>query len=234
MNNAVEHVTIPPIKKAVGSVIWLHGLGSNGYDFSNIIPQLVLPKDLHLRFILPHAPMRPVTINSGVQMRAWYDIYSLIDFTQEDEDGIAQAQRSVNQLIEEEISQGIPSCRIVLAGFSQGGAVALYTGLQYRNPLAGIVALSTYLPLANRIMKKKNITLHKKTPIFMAHGNSDLILPSSVGEKTFQILSQIGHFVEWHDYTMGHQVCHKEIEEIGKWLSTVFSIASSNALSKFV
>ncbi|WP_264435809.1 alpha/beta hydrolase [Coxiella endosymbiont of Dermacentor marginatus] len=222
MNNSLERTTIPSTKVATGSVIWLHGLGASGRDFTDIIPQLALPKDLHLRFIFPHAPMRSITINAGMRMRAWYDIYSLADFAQEDEKGIAQAQRSINQLIEEEISHGVPSHRIILAGFSQGGAVALYTGLRYLKPLAGIIALSTYLPCKNQLTVEMSV-VNQKISIFMAHGNLDPILPLTLGRKTFQILSQLGYLIEWHDYATGHQICYEEIKAISNWLTNSFS-----------
>lgn len=221
MNNSLESITILPAKSAVGSVIWLHGLGADGHDFSDIIPKLSLPKDLHLRFIFPHAPIRAITLNSGTRMRAWYDIHSLSDLTREDKEGIAQAQRSINQLIEEEISKGVLSNHIVLAGFSQGGAMALHTGLRYLKSLAGIIALSTYLPLADQLAVEASV-VNKKIPIFIAHGNSDPILPLTLGKQTFQLLNQLGYPVEWQDYAMGHQVCYEEIKAIGRWLSNCF------------
>lgn len=155
-------------------------------------------------------------------MRAWYDIYSLVDLTREDEEGIAQSQQSINQLIEEEISKGVLGKRIVLAGFSQGGAIALYTGLRYSKSLAGIIALSTYLPLADQLATEASV-VNKQIPIFIAHGNSDPILPLTLGKKTFQLLNQLGYPVEWQDYAMGHQVCYEETKAIGKWLTHCFS-----------
>ncbi|MBT8506732.1 carboxylesterase [Coxiella-like endosymbiont of Rhipicephalus sanguineus] len=222
-NNSFESITIPPTKAAVGSVIWLHGLGADGHDFADIVPQLALPQDLHLRFIFPHAPIRPITINAMMQMRAWYDIYSLTDFTHEDEEGIAQTQRSINQLIEKEVTEGVPSHRIVLAGFSQGGAMALYTSLRYSKPLAGVIALSTYLPLADQLAAKVSDVINQQIPIFIAHGDSDRVLPLTLGKQTFQLLNQLGYPVEWHEYAMGHQVCYEEIKAIGKWLTNRFS-----------
>ena len=222
MNNSLESIAILPTKSALGSVIWLHGLGADGHNFADIVPKLALPKDLYLRFIFPHAPKRPITLNSGMCMRAWYDIYGLADLTREDEEGIAQAQQSINQLIEEEISKGVLSNRIVLAGFSQGGAMALYTGLRYSKSLAGIIALSTYLPLADQLAAEASV-VNKQIPIFIAHGNSDPILPLTLGKRTFQLLNQPGCPVEWQDYAMGHQVCYEEIKAIGKWLTHCFS-----------
>lgn len=224
MNNSLESITIEPSNSAVGSVIWLHGLGADGHNFADIIPELALPHDLHLRFIFPHAPRRPITINAMIEMHAWYDIYSLVDLTREDEKGITQTQQSINQLIEQEVSKGIPSHRIVLAGFSQGGAMALYTSLRYSKPLAGVIALSTYLPLANQLRETvSNLIINQQIPIFIAHGDSDPILPPTLGKQTFELLNQLGYPVEWHEYVMGHQVCYQEIKEIGNWLTNCFS-----------
>ena len=222
MNKFLEKITIPPIKTAVGSVIWLHGLGADGHDFADIVPQLNLPQDLHLRFIFPHAPIRPITINAKMLMRAWYDIYSLEDFNLEDEIGIAYTQKSINELIKKEITQGIPSEHIILAGFSQGGAIALYTGLRYSKPLGGILALSTYLPFADRLPEEAN-KANQHVPIFMAHGDADLVLPLMLGRQTFQHLKQLNYWIEWHDYPMGHQVSFEETKTIGKWLTSRFS-----------
>ena len=217
----LESVTLKPSQSATGSVIWLHGLGADGHDFTDIVPRLNLPDDLHVRFIFPHAPIRPVTINANMRMRAWYDIYSLTNPEKEDETGIAETQTSINELIEQEIATGIESNRIVLAGFSQGGAMALYTGLRYPNPLAGILGLSTYLPLAKTITQEAS-DANRHTPILMAHGRLDPVLPMTLGEQTYQLLKQQGHPIEWHDYPMEHQVCLEEVEMIGKWLISVF------------
>lgn len=219
----LESITIPPTKAPVGTVIWLHGLGANGRNFINILPQLALPQDLYLRFIFPNAPIRPVKINTKTKMRAWYDIYSLTNLTtREDEAGIVQSQKSLNKLIEEEISRGIPSDRIVIAGFSQGGAMALYTSLQFTKPLAGVIALSTYLPLSKQFETKVNIINHQ-IPIFMAHGDLDSVVPFTLGKQTFKLLNHLGYSIEWHEYSMDHQVCHEEIQTIGKWLTHHFS-----------
>lgn len=220
-SNILETVNINPTKSAWGSVIWLHGLGADGHDFTDIVPQLNLPDDLHLRFIFPHAPIRPVAINANMQMRAWFDVYGLENLDQEDEPGILDAQRAVTKLIEQEVANGVASDRIVLAGFSQGGAMSLYTGLRYDKPLAGIIALSTYLPLAKKLSAEAS-EANNQTPILMAHGRFDPVLPIILGKKTYELLEHLGYPIEWHEYPMAHQVCFEEIELIGKWLQHVF------------
>ena len=221
MKTVLESITILPAKSATGSVIWLHGLGADGHDFANIIPQLDIPKKLYLRFLFPHAPIQSVTMNSNMRMRAWYDISSLEDLTPKDKNGISEMQQSINQLIEQEISNGIPSHRIVLAGFSQGGAMALYTGLRYSKPLAGIIILSSCLPLAHHLLKEAS-TINQSIPIFMAHGSSDLVLSIISGKRTFHFLKELNYAVEWHEYPIQHQVCREEINAISRWLTTVF------------
>ena len=218
----LESFIILPKKPAIGSVIWLHGLGADGYDCADIVSKLCLPDSLHLRFLFPHAPIRPVMINANMHMRAWYDIYSLENSSQEDACGIVQMQQSIHQLIEQEISSGIPSNRIVLAGFSQGGAMSLYTGLHCQKPLAGIVVLSAYLPLANRLSKEVNI-INQSTPIFIAHGDIDSVLPIILGRNTAYLLKELGYdAVTWREYPIQHQICKEEIEEISKWLNNLF------------
>ena len=219
---SLESFTILPKKPASGSVIWLHGLGVDGHDCVSIMSKLELPDDLHLRFLFPHAPIRPITINSNIHMHAWYDIYSLKDLSQEDKHGIVQMQKSIDQLIEQEISDGILSNRIVLAGFSQGGAMSLYTALRYRKPLAGIIALSAYLPLADYLPKEANV-INQSIPIFMAHGDADTVLPITSGRETARLLKKLGYSVTWYEYPMQHQICEEEIKEIGKWLKQSFS-----------
>lgn len=216
----LESVTIFPKKPASGSIIWLHGLGADGYDCTDIVSKLRLPHNLHLRFLFPHAPIRPVTINANIHMRAWYDIYSLENLSQEDKYGIVQMQQSIYQLVEREISSGISSNRVVLAGFSQGGAMSLYAGLHCQKPLAGIIALSAYLPLANYLSKETNII--KSIPIFMAHGDADSILPIILGRKTAYLLKELGHNITWREYPMQHQICKEEIEEISRWLNDLY------------
>jgi phospholipase/carboxylesterase len=217
--HTLEKITKDSKTAAIGSVIWLHGLGADGHDFADIVPQLHLPENLPIRFIFPHAPIRPITINANMRMRAWYDIYSLEDLTQEDEAGILQTEKSINELIRAEIDNGIPSNRIILAGFSQGGAMALFAGLRYPQPLAGILALSTYLPLANQPLQ----TANRNIPIFMAHGRFDPVLPMSLGQQTYMLLKKLNYPIEWHEYPMEHQVCAEEIAAISQWLRQQFT-----------
>lgn len=221
MTTVLEILTIMPTQSATGSVIWLHGLGADGHDFADIIPQLDMPKNLHLRFLFPHAPIQSITMNRNMRMRAWYDISSLEDLTPKDKKGIAETQKSINQLIEQEISNGIPSHRIVLAGFSQGGAMALYTGLRYSKPLAGVITLSAYLPLAHHLSKEVS-KINQLLPIFIAHGNSDPVVPIILGKQTFHFLKGLDYAIEWHEYSMKHQVCREEINEISQWLTNRF------------
>lgn len=220
--NILEKITLPSKIPAVGSVIWLHGLGADGHDFADIVPELNLPEHLPLRFIFPHAPIRPVTINARMRMRAWYDIYSLQDLAREDEMGIQQTQQSINDLISQEIEHGIPSEKIILAGFSQGGAMALFAGLRHQEPLAGIIALSTYLPLAERL-SQEGTEANYHCPIFMAHGREDPIVSIELGRQTYQFLKEKKYPVEWHEYAMEHQVCREEIDGIAAWLTQRFA-----------
>jgi phospholipase/carboxylesterase len=199
------------------TVIWLHGLGADGNDFVPIVPELQLPESLGIRFLFPHAPVRPITCNGGYEMRGWYDIFSLEDFAQEDEAGLADSQQRVEALIAAENKRGIPSHRIVLMGFSQGGAVALYAGLRHPQRLAGIGALSTYLPLRNTAVTDycdDNIN----TPIFMAHGLQDPVVQYQHGKTSYKKLQEMGFSIEWKDYNMEHNVCAEEIADISNWL----------------
>jgi phospholipase/carboxylesterase len=202
------------------SVIWLHGLGADGHDFAPIVPQLGLPQDLGIRFIFPHAPAMPVTINNGYIMPAWYDVAS-IDLRQaQDRDGIVQSQQRVVQLIENEISNGIAADRIVLAGFSQGGAIALYTGLRFAQRLGGIMALSTYVPLADSTGAERSDN-NNNVPIMMAHGEYDQTIPLQAGVDSKEFLNQLGYEVSWHTYPMEHSVCGEEVGDISAWLTDV-------------
>ncbi len=202
------------------SVIWMHGLGADGHDFEPIVPELRLPTDLAVRFIFPHAPVRPVTLNGGMAMRAWYDIVTLGGGAPQDAEGIAASAAQIHQLIEREGERGVPPERLVLAGFSQGGAIALHTGLRYPQRLAGIMGLSTYLPLADRFVAERH-EANAETPVFLAHGQMDPVLDISLGRNSQQTLEQHGYRVEWHEYPMVHQVCFEEIEAISRWLQTV-------------
>jgi phospholipase/carboxylesterase len=201
------------------SVIWLHGLGADGNDFVPVVGQLDLPP-LGVRFVFPHAPMMAVTINGGFVMRAWYDILLDDIALKEDEAGIRRSQALVQGMIEREIERGIPTSRIVLAGFSQGGAIALHTGLRYVNKLAGLMALSAYLPLMKTVERERN-PANNLTPIFMGHGTIDNIVPLSLAVSSRARLTQLGYQVELREYPMMHAVCPEELADIGAWLKTV-------------
>jgi phospholipase/carboxylesterase len=207
-------VTIEPTGKPRASVIWMHGLGADGYDFVPIVSDLDLPADAGIRFVFPHAPVRPVTLNAGMPMRAWYDIVSLDRAGKVDEKGIRESEARVRKLIAD---QDVESSRIVIAGFSQGGAIALHTALRHPDPLAGVLALSTYLPLADDLARAAS-PANRQTPILMCHGQYDAILSLEFGQTSRDRLVALGHKVEWHEYPMAHEVCAEEIERIGSWL----------------
>ena len=221
-----ETVEVSTGARAQGSVIWLHGLGADGHDFESIVPELGFSGQLSLRFVFPHAPVRPVTINGGMSMRAWYDILTLERGGPQDEAGIRDSSRLLEMLIEREHERGIPYENIVLAGFSQGGAIALHTALRYPHRLAGLMALSTYLPLVDsfdRAVLHNMDAQSQELPIFMAHGSSDPMLPMALGQHAHTILEKAGYEVEWHDYPMAHAICAAEIADVRNWLLSVFS-----------
>jgi phospholipase/carboxylesterase len=226
--SATETVEIETGPNPSGSVIWLHGLGADGHDFEPIVPELRLPGSLALRFVFPHAPVRPVTINGGMSMRAWYDIFSLDRDGPVDEDGIRQSGLILDGLIRREQKRGIDARRIVVAGFSQGGAIALHSALRFPDRLAGLMALSTYLPLHSYFAAEvldNDSAGNKDLPIFMAHGSFDPVLPFQMGRSSADLLIKSGFNVEWHDYPMAHAVCAEEIEDIREWLVGLFSDA---------
>jgi len=200
-----------------GAVIWLHGLGADGHDFEPIVPELVRPGERALRFVFPHAPIRPVTLNGGFAMRAWYDIVSLERRGPEDEAGIRASQATVEALIRRENARGIATSRIVLAGFSQGGSVALFAGTRYAEKLAGIMGLSCYLLLAGQLAAERS-SANQATPIFLAHGLEDPIVAPLLGEQARTALAAAGYSVEWHSYPMPHSVCPQEVADIAQWL----------------
>jgi phospholipase/carboxylesterase len=202
------------------SVIWLHGLGADGHDFEPIVPELDLPDALPVRFVFPHAPMQAVTINGGAVMRAWYDVYALEGQRREDAAGVRLSQASVEELIAREKKRGVPAARIVRAGFSQGGAIALQTGLRHAERLAGIMALSTYLPIASTLAAEVS-PANRATPIFMAHGTHDPLIPIERAMISRRQLEVAGYAVEWHEYPMEHAVCADEIADISAWLQRV-------------
>jgi phospholipase/carboxylesterase len=218
---------LPAIELATGdspnsSVIWLHGLGADGNDFVPVVDELGLPPQLAVRFIFPHAPMQPVTINGGFVMRAWYDVFNQDMSFREDEIGMRRSQLEIEKLITKEKDRGIGVSRIVLAGFSQGGAMALQTGLRYPERLAGIMALSSYLPLAMTLAAEASAA-NRDVPIFMAHGAADPLIPLPLASLSRERLKQQGYRVEWHQYPMPHSVCLEEIQDIGRWLTHVFA-----------
>ena len=204
------------------SVIWLHGLGADGHDFEPIVPELQLPATLPVRFVFPHAPVQAVTINGGARMRAWYDVYALDGVRREDETGVRASQARVEALLAREKARGVAVRRIALAGFSQGGAIALQTGLRHGERLAGIMALSTFLPLASSVAKEATAA-NRDVPIFMAHGVYDDLIPLARATASRDALVAARYQVEWHEYRMQHAVCGEEIAEIARWLRTVLS-----------
>lgn len=212
-----ECVRIPAPGRHRWSVIWLHGLGADGHDFEPIVPELGLGSDHGVAFIFPHAPQRPVTINGGLHMRAWFDITSPEFAAHEDEPGILGSVAVCNALIAAEGEHGIDPERVVLAGFSQGGAIALHAGLRYHTPLAGIVGLSTYLPLAGQL-DAEAISANRSTPIFQAHGRDDPVLPLALGERSRDQIAAMRPAPAWHDYAMAHAVCAQEIDDLSAWL----------------
>ena len=219
-----ECVEVTTGENPVGAVIWLHGLGADGHDFEPIVPELRLPADLPLRFVFPHAPMRPVTINGGMSMRAWYDIVSLDAEGRADAAGVHESTAILEALIEREIDRGIAAENIVIAGFSMGGAIAINTALTTRRKLAGMMALSTYLPLPDVVEGSAG---DRSLPIFMAHGSFDPMLPMHWGQMSAERLKEAGFKVEWHDYPMAHAVCPEEIRDIANWLKEIYGAKTS-------
>lgn len=202
------------------SVIWLHGLGADGSDFVPAVTELNLPESLKVRFLFPSAPVMPVTINNGYQMRAWYDISSLTIEGISDRIGISQSVKEIERLIEREIKRGVPSNKIVLAGFSQGAVIAMITGLGYTKSLGGILALSGYLPLASEVLQQSGHPNHQ-VPIFLAHGMHDPVVPYVLGKAAFMALEQAGYQVAWHSYPIQHSVCPQEVTDVRNWLLNV-------------
>jgi phospholipase/carboxylesterase len=214
----LDAVEINPAGTPRACIIWLHGLGADGHDFEPLIPQLGVVEAQGVRVVLPHAPRRPVTINGGMVMPAWYDILAP-DFTRgQDSNGIRASAQQLRALIRREIDAGIPAEKILLAGFSQGGAIVLHTGLRYPQPLAGILALSTYLPLADSLAAE-GAAANFTVPIMMAHGTQDPVVPMSLAMQSRNELQQQGYTVEWHSYAMQHAVCPEEVRDIRGWLA---------------
>ena len=219
MQQLPETIEVETGARPDAAVIWLHGLGADGHDFEPVVPALGLPERLAVRFVFPHAPVRPVTINMGTRMRAWYDIVAL-DGRREDDTGIGESQRLIEGLIEREHARGIETRRIVLAGFSQGGAIALHTGLRHAARLGGIMALSTYLPLAASVDTERHAA-NAGLPILMVHGLHDEMIGISRARSSRAVLEALGYAIEWHEYPMGHAVCPEEIAAIGAWLGRI-------------
>jgi phospholipase/carboxylesterase len=211
---AVEHETTAQPRY---SILWLHGLGADGNDFAPIVPELVDRSWPALRFVFPHAPVQPVSINGGVPMRAWYDIFGFDARAPQDEPGIRRAIEAVEALIAREHERGVPSERIVLAGFSQGGAIALAAGLRHAQPLAGIVALSTYLPIAATLAHERSAA-NGRVPIFWGHGTADPVVVMQRGLDSRRLLEELGYTIDWHSYPMPHSVCAEEIADLRHWL----------------
>lgn len=220
MIEQLETVEITTGELPVASVIWLHGLGADGHDFEPIVQELSLP--VAARFIFPHAPVRAVTINLGARMRAWYDILSLERTDLEDEAGIYASAAAVDALIDAEVERGIPTDRVVIAGFSQGGAIALHVALRHPSRLAGVMALSAYLPLPTTLSVEKS-PANASIPLLMAHGVHDPVIPEALGLSSKDRLQQLGYEVEWYSYPMDHSVCPQEIADINRWLNGIFA-----------
>jgi phospholipase/carboxylesterase len=221
MLETVERVTAPD---PTWSIVWLHGLGADGNDFAPIVPELLRPRWPALRFVFPHAPVRPVTLNGGMRMRAWYDIRDLDLHSRADETGVRESIAQVEALIAREGERGVPPARVVLAGFSQGGAIALATAIRRESPLAGVMALSTYLPLGASTAAEATAA-GKRTPVFMAHGTQDPVVRPEWGAASRDALQAFGVPVQWHAYPMPHSVCAEEVADIATWLTARFAAA---------
>ena len=225
MTATLPHILFESGKHPQHSIIWLHGLGADGNDFAPVAEELSLP--VAVRYIFPHAPQRPVTINGGFVMRAWYDIARQEINAQQDAAGIRASQADIEALIKQEEAHGIAPGNIYLAGFSQGGAIALHTALRQITPLGGVLALSTYLPLMDTVPEER-LAGTTATPVFMAHGRSDTIVPHALGAASRDALLEFGYTVEWHEYPMAHSVCEQELRDIEAWLSNRISATLSS------
>lgn len=214
---SAEAVVLNPQATPTAAVIWLHGLGADGFDFVPIVDELRLPASLPVRFIFPHATPRAVTINNGFVMRAWYDIKGFGPERAEDDAGIRESEGVVKRYIEQQIAQGIAASKIVIAGFSQGGAVALQTGVRYPERLAGVMALSTYLPLRSSVAAEASAA-NRDIPILMCHGERDPVVGLQMGVASRDVLQSLGYRIEWRTYPMEHSVCMEEVVDISKWL----------------
>lgn len=219
-DNLLPYVEVDPQGQPTAVVIWLHGLGDSGNGFAPIVPELKLPTSTAIRFVFPHAPIRPVTINNGMPMRAWYDIKSMDFNSRADITGVLESSEQVEQLIEAEIAKGIPAERILLAGFSQGGVIALHLGTRYQHKLAGILALSTYMAEPETLTEQAHAA-NKQTKIMCCHGQQDDVVPMFLGHAAFKVLEQNNYDVVWRDYMMQHNVCAQELADISAWIQQV-------------
>ncbi|HEU5135637.1 MAG TPA: alpha/beta fold hydrolase [Steroidobacteraceae bacterium] len=217
---ALETVTVETGPHPTFSIIWMHGLGADGHDFEPLVPELLDDDMPVIRFVFPHAPVRPVTINNGYQMRAWYDIIGIDRRSAEDFDGINASAKAASALIKAENERGVASNRIVIAGFSQGGAMALHIATRHTEKFAGVIALSCYLPLARELATSRH-DANQATPIFMAHGTQDPVVPYPLGEDSRRVLQDAGYSVEWHAYPMPHGLCEPEVADLRAWLKRI-------------
>jgi phospholipase/carboxylesterase len=217
MADLLEAIEIETAPNPDAAVVWMHGLGADGHDFEPIVPELRLPATTRIRFVFPHAPLRPVTINQGHVMRAWYDVRALAGVRREDEAGVRQSARQIEALLARERQRGIAPGRLVVAGFSQGGAMALHVGLRYADRLAGILALSCYLPLSNTLPTEAS-PANRDVPIFWAHGLHDPMIPQAMAEQGRAQLAELGYQIDWHQYPIPHSVSAEEIADVARWL----------------
>jgi phospholipase/carboxylesterase len=222
MADLLESLEIETAPNPDAAVVWMHGLGADGHDFEPIVPELHLPATTRIRFVFPHAPLRPVTINQGHVMRAWYDVRALAGVRREDEAGVRQSARQIEALLAREQQRGIAPGRLVVAGFSQGGAMALHVGLRYPDRLAGILALSCYLPLANTL-DTELAPANRDVPIFWAHGLHDPMIPQAMAEQGRAQLAELGYQIDWHQYPIPHSVSAEEIADVARWLEHVLA-----------
>ena len=222
---ALETVTVETGPKPTFTIIWLHGLGADGHDFEPLVPELLDTGTPALRFVFPHAPVRPVTLNNGYQMRAWYDLLGIDRRSAEDIRGIGESADAIGGLIHREHARGIGSDRILLAGFSQGGAMALHLATHHPDKFAGVIALSCYLPLARELAKSRN-SANLATPIFMAHGSQDPVVPYALGDESRRLLEGAGYSVEWHGYPMPHSLCPAEVDDLKNWLQRTLDVTA--------
>ncbi len=221
-DSLLPYVEVNPTGEHKATVIWLHGLGDSGNGFAPIAPELRLPESLGVRFVFPHAPVRPVTINGGMQMRAWYDIKTMDFNHRADVEGVLDSAERVEALLEAELAKGIPSHKVVLAGFSQGGVIAYHLGTRLNKKLAGILALSTYMSQPEKLAEQGSDT-NRDTPIMVAHGQNDDVVPMFLGHAAYKVLVENGYQAKWHEYQMQHNVVMQEVQDISTWLQQVLA-----------